>query len=799
MSQIIDRTKKFSLFAHSALSIVFLCAYTPHLWSAPSLISNFFSKNSDGEHSLIDNPTAPTANPVTDKQTGSVNGYIVDEKTDETIVSANVSVKGTKLGAITNKSGFFSIKNIPSGKQTLLISYSGYERQEITLNSEAGQTQTLRIKLKQKNVEMDEVQVQADREAEKRRIVISQVNIPVEQLKQLRIGGEADVFRALQALPGVLSRSQISSGLYVRGGSPDQTLVSIDGATVYNPTHLFGFFSTFNTEAIKDVELIKGGYPAEYGSRLSSVLTLTQKDGNRNDYEGKASIGLISSQASAQGPLGNGSFFIGGRRTYFDVIKAVLPEDKDNPLPDFYFYDVNAKVSQILDEKNRIFIAGFLTKDELTQATDALKFNIGIGNQTLSGRWTHVFAEDLFSTVTMSYSRYNNFFSADQAGFLISAGNTIRDYTGKIDFEWFTTSDLTLKAGTEVTRYIFDYEQNFSGSGQSASSGTNQPGNRNFQVLDWATALYAQANYQFSPLFSAQLGLRTNYMQQADRVTLDPRIALRYQIQENIALKAAFGMYHQYLRLAANPNFSFFDTWLPTDSTVNPSRALQYIIGVETTPIDGYNLNVDLYYKSLNDISEFNQLATTAQKVRDLFFSGIGEAFGLEIFLQKKVGRLTGWVGYAWGKVNVQFDQINQGRWFNPQYDRRHDFKVVAQYALSDTWEVGGNFTLQSGQPFTGVSSHWSSQLPGETIARNIVIQGDRGAFRLPPSHQLNLYANYKTTLFGLPARLMIDIYNVYSRRDIWFRFYDTSKDIVEVRDVRLLPIIPTVSLELKF
>lgn len=732
--------------------------------------------------------------------TANLNGYVVDSLTRETLVAATVSVKGTKLGARTNKSGFFAINNIPSGKQAVVISYIGYQRKEIEMTFAENEAQKVTIELASHSVQSKDVVVEADKEIEKREISISKVDIPIQQLQQLRIGGEADIFRSLQFLPGVLTSSQISSGLYIRGGSPDQNLVLIDGSNVYNPTHLFGFFSTFNPDAIKDVDLIKGGFPAEYGGRLSAVVDLTQKDGNKNEFEGDASLGLISARLSLQGPIGNGSWFIGGRRTYLDILLGLVPKDPDNPLPNFGFYDVNAKISQSLSPNDIVFLSGFASSDKLTYDATGVSFGIGISNRTGAARWTHLFGDNLFSVVNLSTSRYESGFNGDQSGYAFNVNNQIQDYTGKASLEWFASNSLTFKTGVEITKYQFDYIRNMTGTKDStAQSGTNEGGSTNLTVNDWTYAAYGQANYQFTDLLSLQLGLRADRFQLADRTTLDPRVALRYQLQENIALKAAWGIYHQYLRLASLPDFSFFDTWMPTDSTVNPSRSIHYVLSLETEPFTGYNFNVDLYYKTLNDISEFNQFQTMPKNVSDVFFSGNGQSYGAEFFLQKKVGDLTGWIGYALGWVQERFDSINEGREFRPKYDRRHDLKIVAQYKFNDRWEVGASFVFQSGQSYTGSSSRFRALLPGQQQGSDLTVPLERYGLRLPPSHQLNINANYSSTIFGLPMRLLIDIYNVYSRRDIWFRYYDTSKDITEVTDFRLLPILPTVSIEVKF
>jgi hypothetical protein len=743
-------------------------------------------------------PVEPAPDPLAG---ATVNGYVVDAETKETLPSATVSIVGTRLGARTNKSGYFSIKGIPAGKQTIAVSYLGYDRheQEITLSD--GESMKLTIELTPSAVTKGEITVRGERHDEKREITVSRVNIPVRELQQLRVGGEADLFRSLQFLPGVLTSSQISSGLYIRGGSPDQNLVLMDGSTVYNPSHLFGFFSTFNPDAVKDVDLIKGGYPAEYGGRLSAVLDVTQKDGNREEFEGVGSVGLIASRLSLQGPIGNGSWFIGGRRTYMDLILGALPKDPENPLPNFWFYDANAKVTQDLGDNDRVFLSGFISRDRLNLDGAGLAVEMGIGNQTGSARWTHIFGDNLFSTVNLSASRYRSYFNGDQGGFQFGVENSITDYSAKAGLEWYISEEMTAKAGFQSTRYTFEYLQNFTGR---ADSGSGEGGGRNggrmeLKVHDWTYSGYGQLNYQVSPLLSVQGGVHASYLDLSDTWTIDPRAAIRLQFTDEIGVKAAWGIYHQYLRLATLQDFSFFDTWLPTDSTVVPSRAVHYVVGVETTPFEGYELNVEGYYKTLRDISELNQFATQADVVDEVFFSGDGTAYGAEFFLQKKTGDLTGWIGYALGWVNARFDSINGGREFRPKYDRRHDLKIVGQYKLNERWELGASFTFQSGQSYTGVSSRFRTQLPGQSTGADVTVPADRYGLRLPPSHQLNFNVNYNSTLFDLPMRLLLDIYNVYSRRDIWFRYYDTKNEVTEVTDVRLLPIIPTISIEVKF
>ncbi|MGA2299047.1 MAG: TonB-dependent receptor [FCB group bacterium] len=491
----------------------------------------------------------------------SLSGYVMDKQTSETLVGASVYISGTKLGTYTNKSGYFSLRNITPGEQTVIITFLGYTQTEEKIKFKPKEGIRKNFKLEQGSVKLGEVFVNAEKENDKREITISKIDIPVSQLKEIRIGGEADVFRSLQYLPGILTSSQLSSGLFVRGGSPDQNLVLVDGTVVYNPTHLFGFISTFNSDAIKDVELIKGGFPAEYGNRLSAILNITQKDGNHEKIKGQATLGLISSKAGLEGPLGNGSWFIGGRSTYFDLIKPLIPTDPQNPLPGFYFYDANAKITQDISDIDKISISGFLSTDALNLSSGGVALNLDIGNRLASAKWTHIFGSNLFSSLIISGSHYLNNFNGDETGYQFLINNYITDYTLKGSLEWFTSERITHKFGFEITNYQFGYLENFTGNTDSTQPGFNG-GSTNLKIQDWNYSAYAQVNYSPWDLYSIQMGFRANYWELSKYKSIEPRIALRYQFQENVAFKAAFGIYHQNLRLATEPDFSFFDTWL---------------------------------------------------------------------------------------------------------------------------------------------------------------------------------------------------------------------------------------------
>ena len=733
----------------------------------------------------------------------SVGGIIADKSTGEPLIGAIVMLEGTKLGARTNKSGFYSIQNVPVGEYKIITRYLGYKQGSEKLSVKANNKNLrINIALDPDAIMTEGVQVVAEREIERREISISKVNVPVAQIKNIRISGESDLFRTLQFLPGVLTSSQVSSGLYVRGGSPDQNLVLLDGAAVYNPSHFFGFYSTFNTNAIKDVEFIKGGFDAEYGGRLSSVLNVTQKDGNRKKITGEATLGLTSMQGGIEVPVASGSMFVSGRRTYLDLLRPVFKLFTDIPLPDFYFYDINAKVTQNLGDNDKVSVSGFLSNDILTFDGFSTGISMEVGNKLLAGKWTHIFSNNLFSNVVFNYSKYRNSFSGGQADYNFILDNSIEDMTAKAHFEYLLGEDAAIKFGAEVSKMNFDFLMNFTGDTTETIQG--EDGQVNLFMGDWNYSAFAQTKFNIIDYLSFQGGLRAYFFYLNNNFKFDPRVALRYMLTGNVAVKAAWGIYHQSLRIAGIPNFSIVDAWLPSDTSVDVSKSTHYIFSVETKPFDGIDINFDVYYKDMKEIGELNQMAMAfglggTEKVTDVLFIGNAYSYGAEIFVQKQMGRLTGWLGYGFGKIHATFDSINSGKTFNPKYDRTHDFKVVTQYKLFDDWEVGGTFTFQSGQPYTGATSRGNVLLPDQLQGASKTNMSDLYALRMPNSHQLNLYLAYSFTMFGKEARAVLDIYNVYNRRDILMRVYNTQQSYTTVEDIRLLPIIPSLSLEVKF
>ncbi|GAB5466202.1 MAG: TonB-dependent receptor [Candidatus Kapaibacteriales bacterium] len=741
-----------------------------------------------------------------DSFSGSITGFVRDSVTRETVIGASVYIPSLEKGAVTNSNGYYSILGLPAGKYDVVTRSVSYAMDTVQVTIAEDEARRLDIELDVDGTTTDEIVVEATRDSDKSQIEISKVNIPVEQVKKIRIGGESDVFRTLQLLPGVLTSSQISSGLFVRGGSPDQNLVLLDGSTVYNPSHLFGFISTFNSDAIKDVELIKGGFPAEYGGRMSSVLNITQKDGNQSEVDGMASVGVISTKASVEGPLGNGSFFLGGRRTYFELVKAALGNSTDINIPDFGFYDLNGKITQNFGDKDKVSISGFISNDLLEAQDRGVQFGLEVGNRLGAARWTHIFDNNFFLETNLSYSKYETRFGGDNSGFEFLINNQIEDVTLRSGLEWQALENLTAKTGIEVTGYQFGYLQDFDGETEDNVGSTENQEEENFgelalSIRDYNYSGYLQANYQPTPLLFLQAGLRGSLWDAAETATIDPRLAVKYQLFEDVALKAAWGLFHQNLKLATLPDFTFFDTWLPSDTTVDISRATHYIFSIETTPFEGYALNFDVYYKYLENLSELNTIQIElGTNTADYFYQGIGEAYGFEVFFQKKYGQFSGWVGYALGFVEAEFDEINFGEPFRPKWDRRHDLKIVGNYTLDESWDFGATFIFQSGQSYTGASSFWYSRLPGDIKGLPRIFPTQRWGLRLPPSHQLNLYASYGFDLAeGWPAKIILDVFNVYNRSDVWFRRFVEEENSIVSEDFLLLPVLPTLSFEVRF
>jgi hypothetical protein len=722
-----------------------------------------------------------------------LSGYVKDSASGETIIGAKVQVRALKLGSVTNKGGYFALY-LPSGTEHIVeVSSIGYAPATRTIRLQENEKKSLTILLSSAAIQGQEVVVQTDREKELREAPqVSRVSLQPAQVASLPKAGEADLFRILQLIPGVQTISEISSGLYIRGGSPDQNLILLDGSTLYNPSHFFGFFSTFNSDAIKDVDLIKGGFPAQYGGRLSAVLNVTNKDGDLYNTNGKLSIGLISSRATIETPVGDGAFTLSGRRTYIDLILDATGLTEELDIPSYHFFDLNGKFTQNLGDFDKLAISGYGGEDDLTLADEnaASRVAIGWGNQAGSIAWTHIFANNLFSRFALNGSHY---FSLSEFGLgdnSFTFDNDIRDYSLHGDLEWFSGRNNLVKTGFQLSQYEFKL---------NIKAGNNPP-NADIDLSPIYWAGYVSDEWKPTDKIAVTMGLRLDGITASDDLGIDPRISARYILNEDITLKASYGIYHQYLKLATNPLFTAFDLWLPVDSTQAASVASQYVIGVATVPWEGYSLEVEAYYKDMSNLVEIRPNIVTGNSLADIFFVGSGFSYGLEFFLQRQIGDLTGWIGYTLAYNRRTFPDINDGTTFPPIYDRRNDLNVVATYRLNDRWTVGSSFVYATGQSYSQTTAYYIAYEP-DYAGKPIPIEGSKNGLRLPPYHRLDLSATYSFGLFSdtRNAEFNIDIYNVYNHRNVWIRRTEPGSNPPKIEDIRLLPILPTFGLQVKF
>lgn len=732
-------------------------------------------------------------------QTASLNGYVTDSETGETLLLASVAIEGTTRGSSTNSAGYYSIVNIEPGTVTVLASYIGYQlfRREITLSP--GEIRRLDIELIPESLQLEEVIIESQTEKEEQRnIGVAQVN--TELIKKLPSVLEPDVFRSIQLLPGVKAASDFSSGLYIRGGSPDQTLILLDQTTVYNPTHFFGFFSTFNPDAVKDVRLFKGGYPAEYGGRLGSVLTVFNKDGNRVEPEGSVSLGLLASRLSFEGPYSKGSYMFALRRSTLEPLLSALSQTVDNIPKAFYFLDVNGKINLDASDKDRFSLAFYAGTDYVRfPFSDDAEIKLNYGNQTISSNWRRIYASGLFTSVTLTGSRYFNLPTFEIAGTPFDRRNNIFDFSFKGDLEVQPNEYHNISAGlwagtlTLKLRDRFDGNENFSSRIQS----------------NYASA-YVQDEWRPSEQWLFNIGLRLNGFEDGSYLRLDPRISMEYRPQERVRLQFAYGRYHQFLTLISNEAFSGFDVWLTTDEGVPPAFGDQFVAGLKTIPFSGYAFDLEVYYRSMQDLFELDPFRQDVAGLdySELFRFGEGYAYGTELFLEKQTGRFTGFAGYTFGVTRRKFPGFNQAlvqngmaRFYPPKYDRVHDLTLLGTYRLSDRWTANAVFSYGTGQAYTEPLGRTQyANIPFSTNDNDTFVIGRVNASRLPATHRLDISFSRFGTFFGRgEAEWKLQIINVYSRRNIWFYNYDFQENPIKKEAVPLLPILPAFSYTVNF
>ena len=735
------------------------------------------------------------------QQNASLSGFVKDASSGETLLLANVVLTGTGKGVATNTSGYYTLTNLEPGTYTVVCTYIGYQqgRQEVTLAP--GERRRLDIELRPQSVNVDEVVVTAQRLAEEEARNIGVAQMKIETVKQLPTVLEPDVFRSLQLLPGVKAASDYSSGLYIRGGDPGQTLVLLDRTTVYNPSHVFGFFSTFNPDAIKDVRLYKGGFPASYGGRLGAVLDIYNKDGNRREYKGGASLGLLASRAFVEGPYKKGSWMLALRRSTLEPL--LLAFKGREGIPDgFHFIDLNSKINFDATPDDRLSLSFYLGTDALDiEFLDDARLDLDYGNRTVSANWTHLFSEKLFSNFTVTASRYFSTPRAIIAGTEIKQDSRIYDTSVKGDFEYFPNERHEIEGGFWAGIFTFPFKSAFDGEV------TFSPRIRTEYV-----ATYLQETYRPSPLWMVQGGLRATYFGDGRHLRLEPRLSAEHRPTANIRLQASYGRYYQFQTLITNESFSGFDFWLTSAEDVNPAFGDQFILGVKSFLKEDFSLDTEVYYRTMRDLFVLDPFLPDAAglEYNEYFTIGRGHAYGTEVKLEKTRGRLNGFLAYTFGITRRRFPEINLSadglpRNYPPKYDRRHDLNLVANYRLGKTWRATSVFTFATGQAFTDPTAQYkllgTELLNGEETTDVLVSPGLNQA-RLPAYHRLDLGFTKLGRFFGFADyELQLQVINVYARRNIWFVFHEFEQDnTIKRNDIPQIPIpLPNVSLTLKF
>jgi hypothetical protein len=760
------------------------------------------------ESSAQTEPTAPaeaqSQDSGSDVRRSILSGFVSGLGDGERLPYATIALAAEGLATQSNSEGYYAIKGITAGEHVVTVYYVGHQVFRESIIFIAGQDLRRDIEMARQTTRLNEVIVEADAASDELRQLTSVVAIPMQSVKRMPAMGEPDLMRSLQLLPGVQAASDLSSGLYVRGGGPDQTGIFLDQVRLYNPSHAFGFFSTFNPDAIKDVTFYKGAYPARYGGSLGAVLDVQNRDGNRRERSTSGGMSLISSRVMTEGPLGEGSWMIAGRRTYIDpVLNLIRGSSDDLDGLGYHFFDLNGKVNTQLTPNDNLMISAYGGDDDLNfalgEGTESLSFNMIWGNRAVTGRWTHVFSPELFGRLIAVYSKYESDISLDIFDTPIAIRNRVRDVTIKGDVDYFASTDHTIRSGVDLTFFRFDYGSRF------------DQYRDNLNIEPYLLSGFVQDEWQISPLTDAQLGVRTNYYEAGKRFTVNPRFSFSHLVQEGLRAKIGGGSYQQFLQLISAEGFSGGDSWVPLDETVKPGRSWQIVTGLEWEPSGVYRLSAETYYTDLANLvildeeSEENSERGSSQ---DVFKTGgEGYATGMELFAEKRGGKLTGWLGYTLGYTRRTFAEVDEGRSFPPKYDRRHDVSLTGIYRFKPVcpscgrWSFNFNFVYGTGQAFTPAAARYTLRDPaaGDPIDR--LLGARRNTGRLLPYHRLDIGFRRTLKLFGegVDAEIYFQFFNFYNRRNEWFVEYDPNDANTKPKVARMLPVLPTFGFDFRF
>ena len=742
----------------------------------------------------------------------TVSGYIRDFETGETLNSATIYCSETEGGAISNEYGFYSIK-VPAQTINLVYSYIGYTEFKKSIKIDRDTVFDINLS---PGTDLEEVVVSSESNKEVLNSTqMSLEKITIREAKLLpALFGEVDIIKTMQLKPGIKNNGEGTSGIIVRGGSPDQNLFILDEATLYNPSHLFGFFSTFNSDIVKDVELYKGGFPAQYGGRLSSVIDVRLKDGNRKKFSGSGGIGLISSRLTLEGPIqkDKSSFIISGRRTYVDVFTRAINKSNEgnedfNVIPDYSFHDLNGKVNFDLSKKDKLFISAYFGRDFFRFRDESFDFRFNWGNTAASVRWNHIYSPKIFSNTTATVSDYNysiNNSFASIASFSLSSG--IRDYNLKSDFFYTPDNHHNIRFGVN---YIFhDFEL-------GRLEGGDTEGTFNFEAGQDFTghefAAYISDDFEVNQKLKLNGGVRfSGFYNQRLYASIEPRFSLKYSISDPFSFKASFTHMAQYVHLVANSAVSLpTDLWYPTSKEVAPQRSNQVALGLSYSLAGKYLLSSEAYFKWSSNQVDFRDGAElfVNDNLEEEFVFGNGWSYGNEWYIEKKSGKLTGWIGYTLSWARRQFKEINEGKTFSPRYDTRHDISIVAIWELNKRWSITGTWVYTTGAPTTLPNGRFVLQdIPGSETQFVVPIFPERNTFRLADYHRMDIGVVWHLFPRWGEADLTFSAYNAYNRRNAFFLVIDTEgtdengvPSGFQAKQVSLFPVLPSVTFNFKF
>ncbi|MBC7381780.1 MAG: TonB-dependent receptor [Bacteroidia bacterium] len=765
----------------------------------------------------------------------TISGYVKEAGSAETLMGASIAIPAVRAGTISNNYGFYSI-TLNEGIYEFVVTYVGYKPKAFSVTLD--KSIELDLILDPANA-LSEVVITGSKKMQRLadETRMSVIEIPIEQIKDIpALLGEKDVLKVIQLLPGVQKGSEGSAGIYVRGGGPDQNLIILDDAIVYNAYHLFGFFSLFNGDALKSVELTKGGFPARYGGRLSSVIEMNMKEGNKEKLHGEAGIGLIASRLLLEGPIvkGKSSFLISGRRTYVDVLS--LPFQTGDTKAGYYFYDLNAKANYEINRKNRIYLSGYFGRDKFyargKYEQSSSDFGLGWGNSTATFRWNHLYNNKLFANTSLIFSNFlfNTYEENKSNGntFSLNYSSGITDFSIKHDLDFRPNPNHNIRAGFNLIYHVFVpsaivTKNDYSGQNQNVKS----------NVVSMENAIYIEDDMKLGSRLKLNPGLRISHFnsQNTNYVLPEPRLNMAYKIKSDLAIKTSYAVMNQYVHLLSNSGLGLpTDLWVPSSTNLKPTKGWQLAAGLAKDFVEKeFSVSIEGYYKESKNIIAYkdgasfldlgpgnNNTNKGSYAWEQNIVAGKGWSYGGEFLLQKKTGLLTGWVGYTLSWTQMQFDALNFGQKFWARYDRRHDISVVCIYKIREENTEHGAIKLSvvwvygTGNAITLPVAEYNSPVHNPGPGSNMGFNGNtvsqytgRNQFRMGAYHRMDIGIQLTKKMKYYLRTWEFSVYNLYNRANPYFYYIESSFDGINTKrtltQISLFPLIPSISYNIKF